>query len=79
LTINVNEKLFQLNDGFEFFVLWVDFESPLLCPKEDVELYAHLFDFYISLHLEQFDVHDSFGNVSRDLNCEVSIFLFNIV
>jgi len=71
--------LFRLNDGFEVFVLCIDFESPLLCPKEDVDLYAHLFDFYISLHLEQFDVHDSSSNVSRDLNCEVSIFSFNIV
>ncbi len=71
--------MFRLNDGFGIFVLWVDFESLLLCLKEDVDLYAHLFDFYISLHLEQFDVHDSFGNVYRDLNCEVSIFWFNIV
>ncbi len=74
LTISVNEKLFRLNDGFENFVLCIDFESLLLCPKEDVDLYAHLFDFYISLHLEQFDVHGSSNNVSRDLNCEVSIF-----
>lgn len=51
----------------------------LLYFKEDVDLYAHLFNFYISLHLEEFDVHDSFGNVYKDLNCEVSIFWFNIV
>lgn len=63
----------------KFLCCALTFKSPLLCPKEDVDLYAHLFDFYNSLHFEQFDVHDSFGNVSRDLNCEVSIFWFNIV
>jgi hypothetical protein len=48
--------------------------------KKHIELYAYLFDFHISLHLEQFDViYDGYGNYSTYPNYKVLLFRLEII
>ncbi len=47
----------------------VNLESLLLQLFKNVNLYPHLFDLYIPLHFEQFDVvHDDSSNASSNSN-----------